>query len=101
MALIPIAFIVSLLAASAAALDTRDSVLVPFRLQDQQGNEHVTAEYRGRVVIVIGSDRAGSKYNEAWGRALGDSLRGSPGFAGLTFLGIADTRGVPALFRGL
>jgi len=73
--------------------------LVDFRLTDQFGRVHAAAEYRGEVVVVVGSDRAGSGYVPQWIAAVRDALADEPGWPHVRTIGVADVRGVPALFR--
>ena len=83
----------------AARASQSDSTLIGFRLHDQSNKVHSTDEYLKKVVVVMGSDRAGSKFNEEWGKALGSALRKHPHFYNLVFLGVADIRGVPRIFK--
>ena len=91
--------LLALLAATPAR--SQETTLVPFSLKDQFDQVHTRDDYRGRIVMMIGSDRKGSKYSRVWRKALADALRGDPGFERLTFLGVADTRGVPFLIKGM
>ncbi len=77
---------------------SQDSTLISFDLQDQFGNHQTKEKYLQSPVVVIGSDRAGSKYNEVWGAALRNSLKDSANYKAIKFLGVADVRGVPAIF---
>lgn len=78
-----------------------DSTLTRFEMDDQAGKTHSTAAYLKSAVIVLGSDRAGSKYNEEWGKALGSVLRKHTESGHAVFLGVADLRGVPRIFSGI
>jgi len=73
--------------------------LVDFRLTDQFGQAHAADEYRGAVVVVVGSDRGGSAYVPRWIDAVRHALAGEPGWERIRILGVADVRGVPSLFR--
>jgi hypothetical protein len=73
--------------------------LVDFRLTDQFGRIHAADEYRGEVVVVVGSDRAGSGYVPQWIAAVRDALADEPGWERIRTLGVADVRGVPPFFR--
>lgn len=83
-----------------AAAPVADS-LVAFRLNDQFGQAHDAAAYRGRALLVVGAGRGGRAAGTAWVetlRALQDSAAGP---SALPVVAVADLRGVPRLLRRL
>lgn len=73
---------------------------VQFRLNDQFGQLHDAADYRGRPVYLVGAGRGGRASATAWAAALGPLVRGADGNAGAV-VPVADLQGVPRLLRGL
>jgi hypothetical protein len=73
--------------------------LVEFRLTDQFGRSHAADEYRGGVVVLVGSDRAGSRFVPPWIAAVRDALAGEPAWERIRTLGVADLRGTPSFLR--
>ena len=63
-------------------------------LTDQRGNEVTLHSFAGKPVVLLASDREGSKQNKAWIKA----LTGYPG-SHFVLLGAADLRKVPFLLR--
>lgn len=82
---------------SAWAVESR---LIDFEIQDQFKKKHRDEEYRGQIVVVIGSDRHGTKYNAKWGKAIADSL-GEQRAGEVAWLAVADTRGAPFFLKGM
>ena len=84
----------------AAIAQPQDSTLVPFKIKDQLDREYSEKNFAGKIVVVIGSDKEGNKFNTAWGKAIGDSIRNQPGREHVQFLRVADLRGVPFFLKG-
>ena len=84
----------------ASAVFTQDSTLIEFNMEDQFKGKYTHSQFLGKVLIVVGSDREGSQYNESWGRAIYDSLIAIQLGDSITFLAVANVGGVPRLFRG-
>jgi len=78
----------------------QDSTLFHFKLEDQFSETHRYEQYIGKVLIVVGSDREGSRYNEIWRFAIHDSLKKVQLEDSVTFIAVANVKGVPRLFRG-
>jgi predicted transcriptional regulator len=70
-------------------------------MKDQFNNEYTEQNFRGKIVVVIGSDKDGSKYNPIWGQAIEDSLKNENGYEGVAYLPVADLRGVPFFLKGM
>jgi len=78
----------------------QDAALISFKIEDQFGTVHTNEDYLASIVIVIGSDKNGSKYNGIWAKAIRDSLKHENNFAQIKFLRVADLRGVPFFIKG-
>jgi predicted transcriptional regulator len=78
-----------------------DHTLIPFKLEDQFGRTHTEAECAGRVTVVLGSDRAGSRYTAQWLTGVRDAMRGQARAERVRTFGVANVRGVPAFLRKL
>jgi predicted transcriptional regulator len=65
-----------------------------FCLQDQQGRDFTLSSQRGRILVLLAGDRAGSEQNRAWGSAIAKRYGQA-----ITIIGIADTRGVPFFLK--
>lgn len=74
--------------------------LIEFEMKDQFDSLHSHEPLLNRVVILIGSDKEGSVFNNQWGKALHDSLQTHPDFEWIRFLPVADLRGVPFFLKG-
>lgn len=85
----------------AAPAAEQEQSLVDFEIEDQFGREYRASDYGDRVLVILASDREGSRYNPIWGRAIQDAVREEPGFERLAMLGLADLGGVPRLIRGM
>ena len=69
-------------------------------LEDQFKQKYSRDQFLGKVLIVVGSDREGSKYNEVWSRMIYDSLQSYNLADSVTFMAVANLEGVPRLLRG-
>jgi hypothetical protein len=78
----------------------QDSTLISFKIEDQFETVHTDKDYPASIVIIIGSDKEGSKYNGIWSKAIRDSLKHEKKFDQIRFLRIADLRGVPFFLKG-
>jgi hypothetical protein len=65
-----------------------------FKLEDQRGRDFTLSLHRGRTLVLLAGDRAGSEQNRAWGVALAQRYGKA-----ITIIGIADTRGVPFFLK--
>jgi hypothetical protein len=79
----------------------QDSTLVQFKIKDQFNREYTEKDFAGKIIFLIGSDKEGNKFNHAWGKAVGDSIRNQPGRQHVQFLRVADLRGVPFFLKGM
>jgi hypothetical protein len=78
---------------------SNDHTLIPFKLDDQFGRTHTEAECAGRVTIVLGTDRGGSRYTAQWLAGVRDAMRGAANAEQVRTFGVASVRGVPPFLR--
>ena len=88
------------LALSSLSAQSKDSRLIEFELKDQFDREYSHLSWAGEILVVIGSDRGGSKFNENWGRSIYLELAKSSTMEQIAFAGVADLRGVPFFLKG-
>jgi hypothetical protein len=81
--------------------NAQDSSLISFSLEDQFDQKYTDDDFAGQVIILVGSDKEGSRYNDRWSIAIHDSLQARGLRDSVTFLAIANVKGVPRLFRGM
>ena len=79
----------------------QDPQVLEFELEDQFGDVHRSSDVSGKVVVLIGADRVGSQFTQAWNQAIHDSLGDHPGYAQVADLAHANLRGVPFFLKGL
>ena len=72
-----------------------------FELKDQFENLHQSSDVEGNIVLLIGSDRGGSQFNQGWGTAIHESLSDHPRYDQISQLAYADLRGVPFFVKGV
>jgi hypothetical protein len=78
----------------------QDSTLIRFELKDQFNHVRTEKDFQSKLTILVGSDHDGSKYNDAWGKSIHDSLAGKGAQNRVEFLPVADLRGVPFFLKG-
>lgn len=78
----------------------QDSTLIEFNLKDQFDREYTHESWKDSVIVLIGSDKDGSAYNQIWGEAIHDTLEGIEGNRAIKFVGLSDLRGVPFFLKG-
>jgi len=79
----------------------QETTMISFKLRDQFNNSYTEKDFTNRIVIIVGSDREGSQYNERWSFAIYDSLRKKDLVDSVRFLPVADLRGVPFFIKSL
>ncbi|MGH1365546.1 MAG: hypothetical protein ACRBF0_18435 [Calditrichia bacterium] len=77
----------------------QDSTLINFKLKDQFDKKYTKATWEGQILVIIGSDREGSKYSSSWGSAISDSMSGDPNYSNIQIAGLSDLRGVPFFLK--
>lgn len=75
--------------------------LLDFELQDQFEAVHRRSDVEGTIVLLIGSDKGGSQFNQLWGKAIHDSLADHPRYSQISDLAYSDLRGVPFFLKGM
>ncbi len=80
---------------SANAVQSQTKNLISFKLKDQFKREYTDNDYRNSIVIMIASDKNGSKYNESWGKWIHNEMSDDEGYDTIKFLALADLRGIP------
>ena len=73
--------------------------LINFQLKDQFGKNYSNEDFQNTTIVLIGSDKEGSQYNEEWITAIVDSLGYKLDWTNLVFIGVADLRGVPFFLK--
>jgi len=85
---------------AASVCPAQQITLLEFELEDQFGETHTTADVRGNALLVVGSDKHGSRYQRYWidrlRAALGDRDAGEV----IEIVELADLRGVPFFVKG-
>lgn len=80
---------------------TQETALISFKLRDQFNNSYTEKDFTNRIVIIVGSDKEGSQYNERWSLAIYDSLKKENLIDSVRFLPVADLHGVPFFIKSL
>lgn len=86
---------------SASFARAQETTLTSFKMKDQFNREYTENYFIGSIIVLIRSDKDGSKYNGLWSRAIRDSLKDEEGFDQIKFVAVADLRGVPFFLKGL
>ena len=84
-----------------SALPAQETSLIPFELEDQFDRTYRGVDYADRIVIVLGSDREGTEFNQPWGEALNELVEAQNATERVTFLPVADLQGVPFFIKGM
>ncbi|MFC1475449.1 hypothetical protein ACFLQW_00420 [Candidatus Zixiibacteriota bacterium] len=79
----------------------RDTTLIDFKLKDQFDNEYRDDDWQGRIIVLFGYDRKGNEYQDQWLAALRDSLPPSGDSTAISFIRLANVRGVPFFLKGM
>ena len=96
------AFVLVILLSGGSSLPAlgQDTLLIEFEIKDQLDRLHTDEDCAGRVVIVVGFDRKGSDFRDAWVGELRDSLRSPAGTCETEVLPVATLKGVPFFLKG-
>ena len=73
--------------------------LIDFELKDQFGDMHARDELSGQVIVLIASDKEGSKYNKEWARAVANLVSENGHSNTVRLLGVGDVQGVPFFLK--
>jgi len=93
--------VTALVVAAGSFAFAEDLQLLDFELQDQFENTHKSSDVEGTIVLLIGSDKGGSQFNELWGKAIYDFLGDHPRYGQISHLAFADLCGVPFFLKGM
>ena len=74
--------------------------LIDFNIEDQFDRSHRYTEYRGKIVVIVDSDKDGSEFNPLWSSAIHESLKNNSNYNRIVFLPVADVRGAPFFLKG-
>ena len=78
----------------------RQGDLLRFAVADQFDRAHTDAELRGRILLIVGADRRGSRYQERGIEALRASVEDQAEARAIRIVEVADLRGVPFFVKG-
>jgi hypothetical protein len=79
---------------------TEEAPPLEFELEDQFRVVHRSSDYRGDVVLLIGSGRKGAEFNGLWGKAIHQTVADHPRYDRLSDLPYANLRAVPFFLKG-
>lgn len=74
--------------------------LVSFEVHDQFDKVYTDKDYKGEILIIIGSDKDGSKFNPIWSEAILSSLQEKGDMEKVHMIGVANLHGVPFFLKG-
>ena len=77
-----------------------DLFLIDFEIEDQFGHKHRDDDWRGEVLLLIGSDKDGSQFDDTWTRAIQNSVTTIADVGSLRIVHVADVKGVPFFLKG-
>jgi len=78
-----------------------DLVLIDFEIEDQFEHKHRDVDWRGDVLLLIGSDQDGSQFDDIWTKAIRDSVTTITDVDSLRIVHVAEVRGVPFFLKGM
>lgn len=96
MRMLSLLFLLSLFTWSSA-----DTTLINFELQDQFDSTYTQNSFDGKIIILLGADRKGSRYTDQWGPTLADSLIARGQIDGVQLVGLATLTAVPKMMKGM
>jgi predicted transcriptional regulator len=76
------------------------TTLIRFEIADQFDRRHADADLRGRLLLVVGADQTGSRYQGPWVDGLRDAVQTLTAEDEAQVVEAADLRGVPFFVRG-
>ncbi len=79
---------------------SQQTKLISFELKDQFKREYTENSWTDSILLFLGSDKTGSKYNPIWAKAIYDSIHlNLPKFP-LQQVGVANLSSVPFFLKG-
>jgi len=82
------------------AVEAADPALIDFEIEDQFERKHSDDDWRGDILLLIGSDQHGSQFDSVWTQAVHDSITGLADASSFRIVHVADVRGVPFFLKG-
>ena len=79
---------------------SQTSKLISFDMEDQFHTRYTPDDFLGKMIVLIGSDRGGSEYNNKWGKAIEDELKRGEITYDLNWLPVADVSAAPFFMKG-
>lgn len=77
----------------------QDRPPLEFELEDQFLKIHRGTDFRGSIVLLVGSDKKGVEFNQTWIAAIHERLGDHPRYSEISHLAQADLRGVPFFLK--
>lgn len=77
----------------------QEDKLISFNVEDQFGKEYTERSWQDSILVVFGSDKDGSKYNERWAVALYENYQSENLKIPVTYIGVADLSSVPFFLK--
>jgi len=71
------------------------SLAPEWTLKDANNKAYKLADFEGRILVLLGSDKKGDEENEVWGGKLAEKYNNQ-----IAIVGLADLRGVPFFLKG-
>jgi predicted transcriptional regulator len=73
--------------------------LISFEVHDQFDKVYTDKDYNGEILIIVASDKEGSKYNPLWSEAIQADLKEKGIFENVHMVGIAHLKGIPFFLK--
>lgn len=74
--------------------------LVSFEIKDQFKNVYTENSWPDKILIILGSNKSGSKYNPIWVKAISDSIQKILPKLAVKQVGVANLNSVPFFLKG-
>ena len=75
--------------------------LISFEIKDQLDKVYTDKDYDDQLIVVVGSDKSGKKYNPIWSDAILDAFENQEQKNQINIIGIANLKGVPFFLKGM
>ena len=79
---------------------SQETKLISFEIEDQFDRVYTENSWKDSILIILGSDKDGSKYNPIWAKAIYDTLQSKHPNLPVKQVGLADVSGVPFFLKG-
>ncbi len=81
-------------------VQAQETQLISFALEDQFAIEYSANSWADSLIVMLGSDKDGAVYNEAWAKALYTTLQKEAPHLPIKYIGLADLSAVPFFLKG-